>query len=123
MLMHFNKPIKGSPMKLKNGEWGVRLRVKLKKGTRGSVLVQTRSGKQWESQITVIYSGDGYSVCTINNGGNNGGKTHSNRKSNKQGYHTSYHCSCGNWSGVGSPCLYSFEEAVDEGEARYIDWR
>ena len=38
------------------------------------------------------------------------------------GYHGNEHCSCGNWSGVGSPCLYSYGEAKAEGEHRSIRW-
>ena len=38
------------------------------------------------------------------------------------GYHTNHHCSCGNWCGVGSPCLYGFNEAVTEGVENNLDW-
>ena len=38
------------------------------------------------------------------------------------GTHTHNHCSCGNWSGVGSECLYSRSEATERDEDAEIDW-
>ena len=39
-----------------------------------------------------------------------------------RGYHTNYHCSCGNWSGIRSPCLYTFQAAVNEELEDTIEW-
>ncbi len=36
--------------------------------------------------------------------------------------HTGHHCECGNWSGPGSPCLYSYAEAKEEGEVHSLEW-
>ena len=52
--------------------------------------------------------------------GNNGWRVH--RPTRLVGTHTSVHCECGNWAGAGSPCLYSYGEAKEEGEARNIHW-
>lgn len=38
------------------------------------------------------------------------------------GYHTDVHCSCGNWSGIHSSCLYTFQQAADEGLEDTIKW-
>ena len=39
------------------------------------------------------------------------------------GTHSHEPCSCGNWSGAGSPCLYSYGAAKDADEHRHIQWQ
>ena len=55
-------------------------------------------------------------------GGNGNGGRGNGGRGRLVGYHGLDHCSCGNWSGVGSVCLYSYGEAKAEGEHRSIRW-
>ena len=130
--------MKVTPMKLRDGSWGVRIvanRVDPVELEGQTVTVSTRSGKTFTKTIAeVIYTGKNkfgsgcVAFCrTASNGGGHpatpvAARSRPARRKPLEGRHTDYHCGCGNWSGVGSPCLYSYGEAKDEGEARYIDW-
>ena len=54
-----------SPMKLRNGSWGVR--VKSENTNDGEVVaVTTRAGKTWNARVTkVIWAGKGISICAV----------------------------------------------------------
>ena len=139
-----------SPSKLKDGTWGARIpldgiysrRVASDRLKGQDVTIQTRSGKSWTATVAaVLWVGEGRDsagvalVKTESDGGpprtagrsaSGGGRRRKplvgRRRKPLVGRHTENHCSCGNWSGPGSPCLYSYGEAKEEGEARYIEW-
>ena len=110
--------ISATPAKLKNGSWGARIAGDpVKAGT--SIRVTARSGKAWDAVIDrVLWSGDGISIVSTKtkNADRRGGG------GRLVGYHTNEHCCCGNWSGPGSRCLYSYGEAKEADAARWIDW-
>ena len=125
------EPLEASPARLKDGRWGVCVTLRpgvLSEDLVGrAVKVRTRSGKKWTSVVDrVLWSGKRHwndervALCS----------TYSTKVQNrtkepfsaKKGFHTDYHCCCGNWSGPGSACLYSFAEACDEGVAAEINW-
>ena len=140
--------IEGTYTKLKDGEWGVRLTGNLtgvEKGDEFTIIVTKRSGETKAEEVKVLWIG----ADRFNEGGTcglakinrivpeqndpmnraldrqsarNRGEDVPRKRGRLVGKHTNEHCSCGNWSGVGSPCLYSYGEAKDEGEARYIEW-
>ena len=126
-----------TPAKLKNGSWGARVETSTlgKTAVRGelegtTVTVRTRAGKTWDAEVEkVVWIGEerGKSIAlcaTVNRDRPQRCDAHRTARSSGRlsGMHTHNHCGCGNWSGVGSPCLYSYGEAKDEGEHRYITW-
>ena len=122
-----------SPAKLRNGSWGARVVLPgsgisledLRQELPGQrIEIRTRSGKSWTAEIArVLWTGGDIALVTTND-------AHSPRRNSSSstprkrlvGTHTSHPCSCGNWGGSGTPCLYSYGEAKDEGEARFIEW-
>ena len=126
----------GTPTKLKSGAWGAR--IKHASGIKDArqlhaehegdaVTITTRAGKTWHAIIDRVLWSDGkiMVVATRSAGrprqsraGSNGSKP----RGRLVGTHTSHPCGCGNWSGAGSPCLYGYGEAKDEGEAHLIEW-
>ena len=130
----------GTPAKLRDGNWGARIpingfsdRQDFQNSLHGdeTVEITTRNGRQWTAGIgNVIWVGkdrNGETVALVRTvrlqgtpspeRGINGSK-----RGRLVGYHGSEHCSCGNWSGVRSACLYSYSEAKEEDEHRNIDW-
>ena len=126
--------INATPTKLQNGNWGARIigpAVACGQKLEGhDVTITTRSGKSWTAKIEkVVWRGkdrnSGQSVAivaTAKTSGNGSAAPKSAGRGRLVGTHTNHPCSCGNWSGAGSPCLYGYGEAKDEDEARYIEW-
>ena len=123
-----------TPAKLKSGRWGARVVGSVEPGQ--EVIITTRSGKSWTARVErVVWTGDGISLCeTSSTDGRGGGSGRTGGGGGRSGgggggsgrlvgSHTNNPCSCGNWSGPGSPCLYSYGEAKDEGEHRNIIWQ
>ena len=118
-----------SPTKLRDGSWGARIAADdVSTVAVGSqITVKARSGKSWTARVTkVLWTGpDRYGsgkVALVETESIDRAPRRSNGNNRLTGTHTHNHCSCGNWSGHGSPCLYGYSEAKDEGEAGYIDW-
>ena len=132
-----------TPAKLKSGAWGARVTLDIlgKTAVRGELegatcTIRTRAGKTWDAtieKVIAVFENDNQSValCATRSVNPPPRKAASPTRSSSNGrsrgrlvgYHTHHHCSCGNWSGPGSPCLYSYGEAKDEGEAYEIEWR
>lgn len=54
--------ISASPAKLRNGNWGAKVRGAVNEGD--VVTITTRAGKSWEARVTkVVWTGDGLSIC------------------------------------------------------------
>ena len=89
------------------------------------ITVTTRAGKTFAAKIVeVIESGKTAARCrTAKVIRQRSRKTRSSSRGRLVGIHTSHHCSCGNWSGAGSPCLYSYAEAKENDEHRVIQWQ
>ncbi len=86
-----------------------------------------RSGAAQRRTVTVLRSGvDGSSGSPTSLGRfaaeGGGWRRPSGQGGRLAGRHTGHHCSCGSWSGPGSPCPFPCGEAKEEGEARHIDW-
>ena len=121
--------LEASPRKLKSGEWGAAIQNPPDDLTSGqSIHIKTKSGKEWDAIVTqVVFRGDDFALVATRSSGGGTVRRNGNGRGRSQGrlvgYHTDNHCSCGNWSGVGSPCLYTYGEAKNEDEHRFIDWR
>ena len=124
--------LEATPRKLRDGSWGAAIQnppADINDGYPWKLEIRAKSGTRWIAYMSeVIFSCDAYAIVRtckspyadlkreIN------GHLNPKKKGRLVGYHTTHHCSCGNWSGVDSPCLYSYGEAKDEGEHRSIRW-
>lgn len=54
--------IPASPTKLRDGNWGAKVRGHVAEGD--IVRITTRAGKSWDAQVTmVVWTGDGWTIC------------------------------------------------------------
>ena len=135
-----------TPAKLRNGTWGARVNAPRHDVDEDDQLtVTTRAGKTWTAWVDrVIWGNDeitlvstrrnqltGYGHVAVHNGRIDARKVAAQTptpapakpRGRLVGTHGTMHCGCGNWSGAGSPCLYSYEEAKEAGEAHVIRWQ